>query len=282
MTNSPHTMPRYKMGNVGDLLKHGVLAEFIRWQCELGKSFRFFDLFGGKPGDSASKECKERVLALPKDCALRAAQIHIDQNCYFGSGGVVRNIAASVSGGSVEVLTDDCNPECQKKLREAGFLMLREELPQCSADADHYDAYTAFEKIVEKDILKDDDLVLLDSFSEFLPCKAQTVIPQMAKAARRATVLLFAVNRNPKNKVGLRFDTFLKQHLPCAWRMTCPPMKGELKFHADVVLIARPLLEGSSNQNVLLLRQRLTDFAKRLASILDMPAQRMKPRVVSE
>lgn len=25
----------YDMGNAGDLLKHGVLAEFVRWYCDL-------------------------------------------------------------------------------------------------------------------------------------------------------------------------------------------------------------------------------------------------------
>ena len=55
----------YDMGNIGDLLKHGVLAEFVRWQCELGRSFRFFDLFGGEPeGPAVARTCR-RVLALP-------------------------------------------------------------------------------------------------------------------------------------------------------------------------------------------------------------------------
>ena len=39
----------YDMGNAGDLLKHGVLAEFVRWRCESGRPGRFIDLFGGEP-----------------------------------------------------------------------------------------------------------------------------------------------------------------------------------------------------------------------------------------
>ena len=38
----------YDMGNAGDLLKHGVLAEYVRWQCELGLPPRFLDPFGGE------------------------------------------------------------------------------------------------------------------------------------------------------------------------------------------------------------------------------------------
>ena len=33
------TLP-YDMGNAGDLLRHGVLAEFVRWQCRLGVPLR--------------------------------------------------------------------------------------------------------------------------------------------------------------------------------------------------------------------------------------------------
>ena len=34
----------YDMGNEGDLLKHGVLAESVRWQCERNGSLRFTGL----------------------------------------------------------------------------------------------------------------------------------------------------------------------------------------------------------------------------------------------
>lgn len=58
----------YDMGNSGDLLKHGVLAEFVRWQCESRESFRFIDPFGGEPWSEPVPEVVPRVLALPKDC----------------------------------------------------------------------------------------------------------------------------------------------------------------------------------------------------------------------
>ena len=64
----------YDMGNAGDLLKHGVLAEFVRWRCERGASFRFIDLFGGEPWEDRPKpEVASHVLALPEYVALRMA-----------------------------------------------------------------------------------------------------------------------------------------------------------------------------------------------------------------
>lgn len=56
------------------MLKHGVLAEFVRWRCERGASFRFIDLFGGEPWEDRPKpEVASHVLALPEYVALRMA-----------------------------------------------------------------------------------------------------------------------------------------------------------------------------------------------------------------
>ncbi len=79
----------YDMGNAGDLLKHGVLAEFVRWRREREKSFRFIDLFGGEPCNQSAPEdgaarravmVARRVLALSQDVALRMAQTGIEKN----------------------------------------------------------------------------------------------------------------------------------------------------------------------------------------------------------
>ena len=51
------------MGNAGDLLKHGVLAEFVRWQRGLGIPLRFMDPFGGEPWGRPVPEVERRVRA---------------------------------------------------------------------------------------------------------------------------------------------------------------------------------------------------------------------------
>lgn len=90
----------YDMGNSGDLLKHGVLAEFVRWRCDQGGSFRFIDLFGGElcnqpaSGDGEAKRARmvaKRVRSLlPKNIALRTAQTGIERDCYYSSGLLVK------------------------------------------------------------------------------------------------------------------------------------------------------------------------------------------------
>ncbi len=276
----------YDMGNAGDLLKHGVLAEFIRWQCEQDKSFRFIDLFGGEPcnqsaPDSDAEAAKRRMMVamrvreLPEWTALRKAQTGIGQDRYYGSGLLVRKVAAQTGKGDVSILVNDSCCARRERLRKSGLSLLNE---------DGSDAYEEFEKIVDDGELGKDDLVLIDPFAKFLPSKANEVIPQMEKAAERAAVLLFALNLDPCNWVGRRFEVLLKKHLPSAWRMTMPPLRftgigGESKYHAEVVLAARALTDPDTAAPRRYLERRLEKLAAYLA---DIPACQLRPRAVRE
>lgn len=276
----------YDMGNAGDLLKHGVLAEFVRWRCESGRLGRFIDLFGGEPEGPAVPEVATRVRGLPEG-ALRSAQKDIDSGRhygrYYGSGFVARHAAES-AGCSIRVLTADTDRKREGRLKRAGLSMLDEDFPGCGVRSGRYDAWDAFAEIAP--VLGDDDLVLLDPFHDFLRDKVPSVVPQMAEAAARGAVLLFALNLDPGNSKGRQFDAFLERHLSGAWCMTCPPLReetgvcGESGFHADVVLAARPLLEEGGSPNVQRLRKTLTVFTGNLARVLGLPAGTLDPRDV--
>ena len=273
----------YDMGNAGDLLKHGVLAEVVRWQCEQGVALRFIDLFGGKPWEEPVC-CKvaRRVRGLGSACVLRAAQTSIEHGCYYGSGWVVRNVGKATECGTVRVLTTDRDQGHRELLRDSGLSLITEDFP----NADLSDGYAAFENDVIPNA-KDGDLVLIDPYSKFLRRRAPTIVPLMAKMAKRAAVLLFALNLDPGNRVGQRFDKLLKEHLPGAWRLTCPPLKhtgvkGESTFHADIVLAARWLPEGKGSGDTDALRKQLTAFAEQLAGVLELPAKQLSLRVVGQ
>ena len=254
------------MGNAGDLLKHGVLAEIVRWQCEQGTSPRFIDLFGGEPWkEPVSPEVARRVRGLATSCALRAAQTEIENGRYYGSSWVVQR--ASTENSTVRVLTTDRKPERRKRLCDSGLAPITEDFP----NADLSDSYAVFEDEVVPNA-KNGDLVLIDPFAKFLPCRASTVVPQMARMTRRAGVLLFALNLNPENRFGQRFDKLLKKHLPGAWHLTCPPLhgtgvEGESKYRAEVTLAARWLSSGE------VLWKRLVAFVEQLAGVLDLAAE---------
>ena len=274
----------YDMGNAGDLLKHGVLAEVVQWRCEPGGSLRFVDLFAGEPWAAPAPEVARRVRALP-DCALRAAQTDLDANRYYGSGLVARRTAVAGGMGSVRVIAGDRDPERRRRLQGAGFAMIEEDFPDCDPGAGQYDGYAALGTIAER--LTDRDLVLIDPFADFLP-RAGTVVPRLAELAERAVVLLFALNLNPRDPVARRFDALLDEHLPGALRLTCPPLtdtavRGESVYHAEVFLAGRPLPsrrrrgDGWSADN---LPNRLAAFAEHLSGVLEVPARQLAPRVV--
>ena len=274
----------YDMGNAGDLLKHGVLAEFVRWQCESKVAFRFLDPFGGEPWSAPRAEVARRVRSLPEECALRSAQSEIDHGRYYGSGLVVRRVADACGRADVRVLVSDRDPAKRKRLRECGLgglQMLTDDFPGRSASG--CDGYAAFSEIVRG--AKDGDLVLLDPYDRFLPDEAPAVVPRMAEMAGRAAVLLFALNLNPNNWVGRRFDDLLEKHLPSAWRMTCPPLrgagvKGESTYHAEVILAARAFRDDARERGVDALWKRLREFSRHLAAALDLPEDALAPRKV--
>lgn len=270
----------YDMGNAGDLLKHGVLAEFVRWQCESNGSFRFLDPFGGEPWCPPVSEVARRVRSLPEHCALRSAQSDVDRGRYYGSGLVARRTAEACGHAGARVLVSDRDPARRERLQEYGLTILTEDFPGCGVRG--YDGYAAFDEIV--DGAKDGDLVLIDPFHRFLPDKASAVVPRMAEMAGRAAVLLFALNLDPDNRVGRRFDDLLRKHVPGAWRMTCPPLhdtgvRGESTFHAEVILAARAFQDARQRDGDALW-MRLRQFSRHLAAALDRPDDALAPRKV--
>ena len=274
----------YDMGNAGDLLKHGVLAEFVLWRCESPGSLRFIDLFAGEPWAAPVPEVAGRVRNLP-GCALRAVQTDLDKNLYYGSGLVARR-AADVGGvADVRVVVGDRDPERRRRLKGAGLAMIEEDFPDCAPGAGEYDGYAALGSIAGR--LTVGDLVLIDPFADFLP-RAGTVVPQLAKLAEHAAVLLFVLNLNPCDRVARRFDALLDEHLPGAWRLTCPPLpdrgvRGESVYHAEVVLAPRSLPSHGRREeglSAVALSNRLTAFAEQLSGVLEVPARQLAPRVV--
>ena len=64
MNKSEQTSFPYEMGNAGDLLKHGVLAEILRHRLifQPDQPIRFLDLFAGEPfsGETSDEIVRNR------------------------------------------------------------------------------------------------------------------------------------------------------------------------------------------------------------------------------
>ena len=284
MTGSRRSSLPYDMGNAGDLLKHGVLAEFVRWRIERHAPVRFLDLFAGEPFACVASETVRRVRGLAGS-ALTEAQTGIDECRYFGSGKLVHNLGKRLDA-DVPVFVGDCDPERCKRLLACGLPSLKDKFPDAFDCFGRYDAYDAFEKIACK--ARKEDVALIDPFKEFLPCKAEMIVPRMEEMADRAAVVLFALNKDPGNCHGRRFNCHLKEHLKGAWRMTCPPLpyrglRGESQYHAEVVLASRDLRGDCPDTAGL--KAGLEDLAWNLAKVLCLcgdGARMLMLRVVGE
>ena len=290
MGTSGQTSLLYDMGNAGDLLKHGVLAEFLRASLMFrpAQPIRFLDLFGGEPYcTGVREEIVERVDGL-SGCALNEAQTDIRDGRYYGSGVLAQKLGDRF-GGRLSVVASDRDEGCRERLRESGVKMLEDEFPAL-ATSDGYDAYAALEVIQHK--TSRNDLILIDPYAEFLkPCqngqnRADSVIPIMEKMARSSTVLLFALNVDPFNRVGRRFDELQQTNLKRALIMTCPPVRGsqirgEGKYISDVVLAVRAAFKDDSEYRYF--RSRLEFFTKELSCVLGLSERgyaMMRPRLV--
>ncbi len=124
----------YDMGNAGDLLKHGVLAETLRHRLIFrpNQPIRFLDLFGGEPfGCGISDEIVERVGKL-SECAFQDGQPDIRAGKYYGSGMLARKLGGSL-GGHVSVFASDRDEGRREKLRPqsiAGVVPDKGSLPK--------------------------------------------------------------------------------------------------------------------------------------------------------
>ena len=154
------------MGNAGDLLKHGVLAETLRHRLifRQNQPIRFLDLFGGEPFSCGiSDEIVERVGKL-SECALQDGQPDIRAGKYYGSGVLVRKLGDSL-GARVTVFASDRKEERRERLRGAGLRPLEEAFPQLG-EPSNYDAYRALDVIRSE--TTGNDLILVDPFAKFL------------------------------------------------------------------------------------------------------------------
>ncbi|MDE0033345.1 MAG: hypothetical protein OXU75_09455 [Deltaproteobacteria bacterium] len=280
----------YDMGNAGDLLKHGVLAETLRHQLTLrpNQPIRFLDLFGGEPFScKASEETVERVGKL-SERALQDGQPDIHAHKYYGSGMLARKLGSSLSG-HVSVFASDRDQGRRERLCEAGLRPLEEAFPQLG-DPANYDAYRALDVIGSE--TTGNDLILVDPFDDFLESddkgcnRAESVLPMLSQIAKSSTVLPFVLNKDPFNCVGRRYDEHLRNHLGGSVKMSCPPIRpsdveGESTNYVDVVLAGSDL--GGAPGEATYLRSRLEHLAQKLTDALGLSERgrmMLRPRLI--
>ena len=247
----------YDMGNAGDFVKHGLLAEFTQWWCEHeARPLRFLDPFAGRPWVSPpNPEVVRRVQALPAS-ALRSAQ-RDPTHRYYGSAFVVFN-AAKASGHLAEVFVSDSERAARDAFEETGFKRL-----VCGGFSPS-DAFTVLDADCEADLL------LLDPFGDFLSRRATDVIPKIKASSKRLACVLFVLNLNPNNRVGKQYAALRAEHLSSSWSLRCPKLPnrgvaGESKYEVEVLLAWQRL---NDHPKSLELHDRLNALAEHLSNVV--------------
>ncbi len=251
----------YDAGNVGGLLKHGLLAELLRWHGEVSDAIIFLDPFGGFPVHCVSPLVIERVQKL-RNSALLDIQVEIAKGCYYGSSFLARRAIKNAPNQADKVFVSDHKKETRQLLLAYGLQELKR---------DRFNARDGYSIL---DCAREGEVVLIDPFGDFLPREVKAddtkkIIPKIARVSKYATVILFVLNLNPENSVGKKYQKLKEKHLRDAWFLSCPPIKnvgvrGESKYHVEV-LLASPWLQAPSAKN---LHRELQCYTTTLAKIL--------------
>ena len=86
---------KYMMGNPGDIIKHGLLAEFVAWWGETydNRILRMAEPFGGCPWGVLEEPVKNRLEIL-SGTVLAEAQINGGKGSkYLGSSHLIKQVA---------------------------------------------------------------------------------------------------------------------------------------------------------------------------------------------
>ena len=225
---------KYTIGNPGDIIKHGLLAEFVAWWSDThaNRVLRMADPFGGCPWGKLEEPVKKRLETL-SGTVLAEAQDNGDKGRkYFGSGHLVQQ-AAKDYRVDVCVHVSDQDECARHSLKESGLDLIEPRLP---GD----DGY----RILETEYSKKYDLILSDPYKEFLHYEYQHKnkhFDQIRSAVDKNPdlfIAVFVLDMNTNNKVGRTFAKYKESELwDWAFSIRCPKMENS-RFDWEILLIS--------------------------------------------
>jgi hypothetical protein len=258
----------YDMGNSGDLIKHGMIAEFAQWWLLHNQTpFIFYDPFGGRPWVEPCRKVTERLLML-KNCALGFAQPE-PLSRYYGSGHLIKNIVHN-AGGSSQVLISDRNKEAINDLIASGLdrITLKGFMPD--------DAYSILDCNLTSNKA---NLLLLDPFADFLE-NYENLYPKITAAVVQAEipVALFVLSDDSLAFAYEKFNELRKRDSKekmIQLSFSCPQLhhtgiKGEEKYCSDIILLL-PVNYRTPQLDVL--RKNLKRYSDMLTQLLNQKIQ---------
>ena len=273
MTDSPKPLP-YDMGNIGDLLKHGVMAEFIRWRtCSINwkigtsfnnKKFVFFDPFCGHPWENCVnlnviKRLEQLRDEFQKNFAIVDAQPYFDKRIYYGSAHVALHEIQSC-GLPPAVHISDKSSERVKMLIESDS---SQNIKKIKWDSFYpSNGYSILDSINAKET--NPHMVLIDPFEDMEKIRQRAC--DISTASKRTAVVLFILINDDAQWMEIRKE-LCKGHCIV---LTCPRLEntginGESNYTVKVILTSHLLVYTEAKE----LRNKLKDYAAALTKITE-------------
>ncbi|WP_455207413.1 hypothetical protein [Kaarinaea lacus] len=255
----------YDMGNAGDFIKHGLIAEYCEWWFTVNHGmFKFVDPFGGRPCVSPpNPEVARRLHQLP-ECALKRAQTR-DADRYYGSGNIVRNTALQLQRRA-SIKVSDRNALALRDLLSEGFESIT------------YGRFNTLESfsILDTDVsVNDASFILIDPFDDFLPEYANSVVPKLPQFVvnRGIPVTLFVLCKDWNSELGFNWQRLKNLHLTpeltylsiACGKIESSQVKGESQYNSEAILLLPPDYAKAHLESLLI---RLQKFCRPLGGIL--------------
>ncbi len=254
----------YTMGNAGDIIKHGLLAEFVEWWKDSNNKtlpLRVADTFGGHPwgeNDKITSKLKD------SECYALGRAYSEEDDKYLGSSHLIRQVAEK-SKLKVSIDIFDRNKAVHRKLDE---FKRKDSMKLIKLPYD--DGYNI---LCDKKEPWKYNLILIDPYSEFLKGEFWdegdpryfTRIIELTEQYPNLFVAVFVLD--DKEKEGERFDNFKRCKLShCAFSLRCPK-QGKSIFDTEILLIGQQIADGKCDK----LRERLECFAPKASDVLLLP-----------
>lgn len=243
---------RYHRGNSGDLIKHGMLAHFVRWWCQKNpqrKEFRFADPFGGIPRAPIGNATIESRLGVLRQQDPYVAECLLDGEDYLNSGLIVAK-AAEECGIKPEVWTSDKCSEIHAQLEaEPNLQMLDAKFP---GTYDRDNGYSILPHAA------DFDLVLLDPYCGLLGKDLVQFITALKSVNNNpnVAVMVFVLwNRADRIKWLHRYFTEVHKFEEKAFSLFCPPLLDKPGMQGEKHKECR--VKGESSEFAVLLASQM-------------------------
>ena len=277
---------RYDMGNAGDIIKHGVLAEFAEWwaQSRPRDPLCCADPFGGRPWGVAKDEVRTRLGKFKNfECALLRAQQKDNPKLekYYGSSHVILNAADSES---TTVYVSDADMLARNDLQAAGWIRDKSRRLQSKLkliEGGQFADYNPRNGYSILDYAKDFGFILIDPYADFLRDELAAEAGsdsaengrfcKMNEAMKRdsnlwiATFVLIGGGESSDKYEKLRENSFGGRFIA----LRCPPLReilgrknlaGESDYSAEILLVSSQL--SNDSPDIAELRQRIGKFKR--------------------